>query len=270
MKKLIFVLFIALLSFNNFSAYAEDPEVAAKPDQELTKKQAEIRITEFQARINDLKTTQSNLDGEIQKLRNDLDRLVTAVKDCNKEYYELVGATEADVANFRQQLGVLEGKVRSMGTLSNDELADRRKEVEALEAEYMVLRNNKIAVLPEFYNRIIDLGNNIKGLYREPSVKKYVVKSWAENRDCLWNIAGNIENYGDPFMWPKIWQANTEIIRNPDIIHPGQELIIPAKSPKTDDEIKAERKYFRQKRAAAARAAAKAAEAAGNEAGTTN
>lgn len=267
MKKFILIL-LALVSCNIFTAFAEDPECANLPDEQLTKKQAEVRILEFNTRIQDLTNTQNGLDNQIQKLRGELENMVASIKDCNKAYYELIGATEADVANFRQKLGVLEGKVRSMSNLSNDELCDRVNEVKALEAEYMELRNNKISILPEFYDRMIALGRNIKSLYRTPSVKKYVVKTWAENKDCLWNIAGNIENYGDPFMWPKIWQANTDQIRNPDIIHPGQTLIIPAKSAKTDDEIKAERKYFRQKRAAAAARAAKAAEAEKSEAGT--
>jgi nucleoid-associated protein YgaU len=67
----------------------------------------------------------------------------------------------------------------------------------------------------------------------------------------LWNISGKAEIYGDPFQWPKIWQANTDIIRNPDIIHPGQVLKIPPPGPKTDEETKAERRYWRDKNATA-------------------
>ena len=57
----------------------------------------------------------------------------------------------------------------------------------------------------------------------------------------------------------KNWQANTDQIRNPDIIHPGQVLKVPPAGPKTDDESKAERKYWRKKRAAQAATAEAAA-----------
>ncbi len=258
--KNILLLLVALLTVNTINLRAEDPEAIGKPDAELTKKQAELRIADFNAKVQELMRTEQGLDEEIQNKKNELGNFVAELNDCNKALYSLIGANEADVESFKQKLGVLEGRVRSMSNLSNDELYARVNEVKAIEAEYMELRGNKIAVLPEFYDRMVKLGRDIKNLYKEPSVKRYIVKSWAENRDCLWNIAGNIENYGDPFMWPKIWQANTDQIRNPDIIYPGQELIIPVKSPKTDDEIKAERKYFRKKRAAAAaRAAARAA-----------
>lgn len=33
--------------------------------------------------------------------------------------------------------------------------------------------------------------------------------------------------YGEPGKYQKIFQANTDILKNPDLIHPGQELIIP-------------------------------------------
>lgn len=33
--------------------------------------------------------------------------------------------------------------------------------------------------------------------------------------------------YGDPMKYKKIFEANTHILRNPDIIHPDQVLVIP-------------------------------------------
>ena len=88
------------------------------------------------------------------------------------------------------------------------------------------------------------------GKFREKKIKSYTVGTWAENKDCLWNISGKVDIYGDPFQWPKIWQANTSIVRNPDIIHPGQVLTLPQKGPQSTDDQKALRKYWRNKRAA--------------------
>jgi hypothetical protein len=105
-------------------------------------------------------------------------------------------------------------------------------------------------MIPEFYERLTGLNRDIKGLYREKRIKGYTVGTWAENRDCLWNIAGRTEIYADPFQWPKIWQANTDKIKNPDVIQPGWVLSVPPAGPKTSEEMKAERKYYRNKRAA--------------------
>jgi|GEM_PF-3192255 len=45
----------------------------------------------------------------------------------------------------------------------------------------------------------------------------YVIKKG----DCLWNIA--FQFFGNPFIWPRIWQNNS-YIKNPDLIYPGEIL----------------------------------------------
>ena len=164
--------------------------------------------------------------------------------------YRLIGATDADVNAFRERLGRLEGAIREMKALSDDVLADRQDKVKMLEEEWNQLKGIKISILPEFYNRMVQAGRDIKGLYRQKKTKEYIVQTWAKERDCLWTISGKQEIYADPFQWPKIWQANTDQIRNPDIIHPGQRLLIPPAGEKTSEEMKAERSYWRKKRAA--------------------
>ena len=55
----------------------------------------------------------------------------------------------------------------------------------------------------------------------------YTVQYRPELRDCLWRIAGFEEIYDNPYLWPKIWRRNRRIIQNPDLIYPGQQLVIP-------------------------------------------
>jgi len=51
----------------------------------------------------------------------------------------------------------------------------------------------------------------------------YVVKKG----DCLWRIAQYKDIYGDPYMWPILFDANKKKIKNPNLIYPGQKLKIP-------------------------------------------
>jgi hypothetical protein len=227
----------------NLSVYAQ------KPDIELTKDEAIIRIQELQSNIKDLEGRLQGIETDVERLKKELETTNAKLKACNESFYKNLGVTDADIAKFRQQIGVVEGKIRDMQRLPDDDLADRQDEVKALENELNQLRGVKMAVIPEFYNKIIQLAQQIKGLYREKKIKKYTVGTWAENRDCLWNISAKAEIYSDPFQWPKIWQGNTEQIKNPDIIHPGQVLTIPPPGPKTSEEMKAERKYWRKKHA---------------------
>lgn len=46
-----------------------------------------------------------------------------------------------------------------------------------------------------------------------------------QSGDSLSKIAKNF--YGDPMKYMTIFEANTHILKDPNLIHPGQELIIP-------------------------------------------
>jgi LysM repeat protein len=44
--------------------------------------------------------------------------------------------------------------------------------------------------------------------------------------DHLWGIAGKESVYGNPYNWPLIYKANSDKIKDADLIHPGQVLDI--------------------------------------------
>ncbi|MCB1171483.1 MAG: LysM peptidoglycan-binding domain-containing protein [Leptospiraceae bacterium] len=48
--------------------------------------------------------------------------------------------------------------------------------------------------------------------------------------DTLWRISGMKEHYGNPFLWKRIYKANQDKIKNPNLIFPGQVLDIPPKT----------------------------------------
>lgn len=49
----------------------------------------------------------------------------------------------------------------------------------------------------------------------------YVVKKG----DCLWNISKRV--WGDPTKWPLLFATNETLIKNPNLIYPGQKFTIP-------------------------------------------
>ncbi|HYF02738.1 MAG TPA: hypothetical protein VEC36_05135 [Patescibacteria group bacterium] len=252
MKKYTKALFLSLFMAAASPMMAQVTVDPPRPDSLLTKEEADFRLSIWRGRVDSLNRVSTELSGRVTSAQGRLTQEAASLKDCNDQLLGLLGATEADLANFRQRLGVIEGRIREMKPLSDDVLAGRRADVQQLENDLNALRRERVSLIPEFYNRIIAAANEIRGLYRTQPNNTYTVGTWAENKDCLWNISGRQEIYSDPFQWPKIWQANANIIRNPDIIFPGQELTIPAAGPKTDEETRAERRYFRTKRAAAA------------------
>ena len=67
----------------------------------------------------------------------------------------------------------------------------------------------------------IDFSDVTGGATTSGGPRTYVVKKG----DSLSKIAK--EFYQDAKQWKKIYQANTDQIKNPDLIKPGQKLIIP-------------------------------------------
>lgn len=56
--------------------------------------------------------------------------------------------------------------------------------------------------------------------------------------ESLWWIAEYKQIYNDPFQWPLIYKANRAKIKDPDLIFPDQNFVIPRQPELTDDMIK--------------------------------
>jgi nucleoid-associated protein YgaU len=67
----------------------------------------------------------------------------------------------------------------------------------------------------------------------EDGKRIYVVKLNIRKRDCLWRIAHKV--YRNARLWPLIYMANRNKIKDPDLIFPGQRFIIPDVPEKKED-----------------------------------
>ena len=64
-----------------------------------------------------------------------------------------------------------------------------------------------------------------------PLPQFYIVRPWAENKDCYWNISGRSYVYNNPTLWENLYQANKSKMKdpaNPDLIYPGMKMEIPS------------------------------------------
>lgn len=68
----------------------------------------------------------------------------------------------------------------------------------------------------------------------EPKLPKYyIVRLIPERRDSFWRIAEYEFVYDDPWLWPRLYEKNKDILHdpeNPDLIHPGMQFEIPARN----------------------------------------
>jgi nucleoid-associated protein YgaU len=223
--------------------------------EKLSKEEWQRQITQYTAQRDSLKAELATLTKEVDSLRSilaSLDKQIQAVKDAT---LALTGATDATRKDFEIRLKNLEDRVAALLLLSNQDLYARRFEVDSAQAIKDNLMKERIADAERYYLRLQKIQSNIDNLRATLATVKavaaeeqhYVVRSWSKYHDCLWNISKKKEIYDNPFMWPKIWQANRDQIKDPDIIRIGERLKIPAPGDLTTAEKHAEKKYWSKK-----------------------
>jgi competence protein ComGC len=189
-------------------------------EEEMTSDEWEAEMARLRSQKDALTQQITDLQNDISKLKDQLAGMQT-YEDCQNELYALVGATQADVDNFNNAVNELDGKIRR----KEGPKADRQKDLDAL-------KSNKISALPQFYDKVHNqMQNALDSWVEEPQEWSYTVV----RGDCLWNIAKKKDYYGNGFAWPKIYKANRDKIKNPDLIYPKQVFTIP----KLTDEEKA-------------------------------
>jgi hypothetical protein len=126
---------------------------------------------------------------------------------------ESAGARAADLADARGALASAELAAEQAHALLNageTERAANRLDnalVDCLRAEELLQRTGVVTAS------------------RAPAVQpeRYAV----QRGDTLWGISGREQIYHNPFMWPLIYKANSQQIRDPDLIFPRQIFVIP-------------------------------------------
>ncbi len=181
--------------------------------------QEEMTKDEWQNEINRLTEKRIALTSELNSLKSEIANLkkmrdgLKTFDQCTNELYTMLGASKADIDNFRKRVDELSAKIDGM----EEPKADRQAELDAL-------KKNKISALPEFFDKVHNqLQRKLDAWQEKPKEVSYQVV----RGDHLWGIAKKKEHYSNPFAWPMIYKANRDQIKNPDLIFPKQMFQIP-------------------------------------------
>jgi nucleoid-associated protein YgaU len=93
-------------------------------------------------------------------------------------------------------------------------IAELQAEIDALSAEKSLFDRDKQALMDE-----------IAAL--EAEIGKYPSEYTVVKGDCLWKISAKRYIYNNSCSWPRIYRANLDKIKDPDLIYPGWVLTIP-------------------------------------------
>jgi nucleoid-associated protein YgaU len=217
--------------------------------QEMTKDQWQQEITKTTAARNELSAKAKALDNDLTSMNAQSTQLDADYQKCMDALYALVGSDASKAAAYRSDIESAENTANDLSRLSDADLVARSGDVDALAGRVKGLWENKLSLIPEFWDRLTALNDKVKSLQATLAnqVKVYTVGTWAKDRDCLWNISKKKDIYDNAWLWPKIWQGNRDEIKDPDVIHKGQKLKIPKGNELNAEEKAAAKKYYAKK-----------------------
>jgi nucleoid-associated protein YgaU len=216
--------------------------------EKMTKDQWQQQVNDYTAQRNDLSAKVKAATDEVNSMQTQSAKLDEDYNKCLDDLYALVGSNATEAASFRSEIDAAENTANELSKLSDADLMARSGDVDALANTVKNLHANKLAIVPEFYDRLAKLDEQVKSLQTTLAgqTKIYTVGTWRRDRDCLWNISKKKDIYDNAWMWPKIWQGNRDQIKDPDVIHQGQKLMIPKAGEMTAEEKSAAKKYYRK------------------------
>ena len=227
MKKYSIIL-AALFVIGFTQVAAAQNEYNSNYPKEFTKDQADSTISYRNNEIGGLKSEIQKTNDAIAKSNAELQQRMADNDKCKNDLYALCGSDRNGYNAYRERLAKDETELNQLKALSPDQLNQNKPRVDALENDIRYLRGNKLVLIPDHRSRVMAMSNSYMMMKHgmQPPNMMYTVGTWRKDRDCLWNIAKKPDIYNDPFAWPKIWHANSESIKNPDLIYPGQQLTI--------------------------------------------
>jgi len=243
-KTVLFFMLAALLVLSVGMTFAQE---------KMTKDEWQAAITKVTAERNDLSAKAKALANQVASMQTQSTKLDADFAMCMDDLYTTVGADAGKAAAYRAEIEAAENKANELSRLSDADLTARAQEVEDLSSRTRALWENKLSLIPEFWDRLTALSEKVKSLQATlaAQVKVYTVGTWQKDRDCLWNISKKKDIYDNAWLWPKIWQGNRDQIKDPDVIHPGQKLKIPKGNELTAEEKSEAKKYYSKKAAVA-------------------
>jgi nucleoid-associated protein YgaU len=208
---------LLIIGFGIGSAYAAD---------KMTYEDYQVQLQGYKDRETKALDAMAAERAAIDGLRARIKEVEGQIKATWDEIYALLGVTAEQVRAFLDQIAILEGKVDELAKLSPEMLLDRAKEIDERAEDVKRMQANPIALLSEPRERLNRLATRLDALKRSLPKPKHEMYRVLRG-DYLWKISGKREIFDDPFKWMRIYSANRDEIKNPDLIHPEQMLRIP-------------------------------------------
>jgi len=207
-----FALIFCLTLFFSYTSFAQE---------KMTMDEYNAKLADYKAREDAAKTEIAKCDADMAVVNQQIAQVDNEIASVWNEIYALLGTDEAGVNAYRSTLNDLEAQVDNLASLSPEELAKRKAEIDQLEQKLNELKQNKIALLSEMQDKLATIEGKIANL-RASLPKADFDEYTVVKGDYLWKISGKQDIYDDPYQWIRIYTYNRDQIKDPDLIYPDQ------------------------------------------------
>ena len=191
------------------------------------------RRAEEQMKINKkLQGDMTTVQGDVATLQGDMTTVqgdVATLQKNEKDHEKIHQVLKKDVKDLQTSVSV----AKEMAATAKMEADQARKEIKQLARDTQEKTDLLFAKLNNLEKRVRALEQRVgkKPLKLKPK-KLYPVKKIGKlyevkKGESLWRISGHKDVYNDPSKWKKIYEANKNKIANPNVVYPGQRLVIP-------------------------------------------
>ena len=196
--------------------------------------QERLRYDEYQQQLAEWQQREEAAQARIQEcediiagLRDRLDNLNSRIGDTEDAIWRALGMTERQFNSYIAELEGLRRQIQELLNLDPAELFRRQDEVRDALSRIDELSDSRAARHPQAREILNDLRRLRRRLENALENAQPAFDSYSVVRgDYLWRISRKPDVYNDPFQWIRIYTKNRDVIKDPDLIYPGQEFKI--------------------------------------------
>jgi nucleoid-associated protein YgaU len=227
---LLLVFFLAaLMAFGASTGFAQE---------RMSWEEYEAQLLSWQQREMDAKAAIAQEEANIEKIKAEMASIDQRVKEITQQMYTLLGITQADVDKLDMEMGGIMNHINQLKKMSSQELEFKRDEINGIEQDINDLMKWPAAGLPVMQRKMAELRKALIEL--RGKLPKLPSTHTVQKGECLYIISGYSQIYDDPLKWPRIYRANKDKIKDPNLIYPGWVLNIPRGYPSTHTVIEGE------------------------------
>ena len=217
----------------------KDANSQAATEETRAKQEAETALSAAKTAVSSAEESVSAQDSSASSANQSISMLVNKPEgSCDKAELEKIGSEITVSSSASSALSQAKSKLAEADRLMQESACNYYKVKEA--ANQAAQMANKAAS---------EANSEVSRIKEEESQKTVAIQQAMDAKpcsyvvqkgDCLWKIAAKDKIYGNPFLWPLIWDANKGLIKNhPDLIYPKWNFAI-NRTYTADDAKKAE------------------------------